>query len=325
MKFILFAVLAAMLLTLAAGYVVLPLLKKFKVGQTISESVNGVHSGKQGTPTMGGVIFLGVGFVVSVLFSFAKSYEGHLYLYSICCMLAFALIGGADDGLKVLLRRNEGLTPKQKMIPQVAFALLFAVLAYFNPYIPTSLRIPFFSSKSIELGVFYIPFIAFVIVAVDNSVNLLDGLDGLCSGSSAIEFAFFGVAALLLGSSFKNVAMLAFVMCACMVAFHRFNAHPARVFMGDIGSLGLGGALSALAIVTDTVLFIPLVMLTAVISTVSDIAQVWYMRRHMGRKLLRMSPLHHHYEMSGVPEERIVVAYNLITVIMCIIALIALV
>jgi len=324
MKLILTASFIGLLLTLVTGYVVLPVLKKLKLGQTLSSSVMDTQANKQGTPTMGGVIFLSVGLLVSIVCAFFTACEGHLFLYCVFFTLTFALIGLADDALKIILRRNEGLTVKQKLVPQAGAALLFALLAYLNPDIGGSIRVPF-TSAQLNLGIFYIPFTAFVIVALDNSVNLLDGLDGLCAGSSVFQFAFFGAAALVAGGKLQNTATFAFVMCACLIGYHRFNAHPARVFMGDVGSLGLGGALAALAIVTNTILFIPVVMLTAVMSSVSDIAQIVYMRGHKGRKLLRMSPIHHHFEKAGVPEERIVTAYNILTFAACLLALIALV
>lgn len=323
MKLYFIAFLAALLLTLLAGYILLPILKKMKMGQTISDSMADTHSGKQGIPTMGGVFFLlGALAAASVLSFWNISKEGHLFLFCLMCTVVFGAIGFADDMLKVLRRQNEGLTVKQKFIPQIFFAILIAVNACFSEGIGSAIALPF-TDKVWNLGLFYIPVMAFIIVAVDNSANILDGLDGLLGGNSAIIFGAFGIYALIRGGeAMVNVAVFCFAFAGAMIAFHRFNAYPARVFMGDTGSLAIGGAIAGIAIVTKGALLLPFMLITMIISSGSDIAQIIYMRRHKGRKLLRMSPLHHHLEKGGMPETTIVALYNIITFIGCAVALI---
>ena len=310
-------------LTLLLGYICMPVLRKMKVGQTINSLGPDAHIAKQGTLTMGGIFFIPAALIGSLV-CLRHTYSGHLYVYSIMCTLAFAFIGFADDYIKVLKRRSEGLTPRQKLVPQVLFAVIFAFWAYVNPEIGSGLYIPFTSVK-LNLGILYVPVVAFVIVAVDNSANLLDGLDGLCAGNSGAAFLMFAAACAISGGVHTNNALFAVSMCGAMIGFLRFNGHPARVFMGDTGSLGIGGALSALAITGGNVLILPLALITMLVTTGSDIVQVLYMKRHRGRKLLRMSPLHHHFELSGVPETRIVTGYNIAALLACALALIGII
>lgn len=323
MKLYVIAFLCSVLVTLLAGYVILPILKKLKVGQTISEFMTESHAGKQGTPTIGGLIFLAGAILVSLVLSFFNISQGaHLYLTCIMCTLVFGALGFADDALKVVRRQNEGLTVKQKLFPQIFFAALIAVNACFSKGIGSEIALPF-TEKTLNLGLFYIPIMAVIIVAIDNSANLMDGLDGLLSGSSAIIFAAFGLYTLTRPEEgMTNVAVFSFCMSGALVAFHRFNFFPARVFMGDCGSLAIGGAIAGIAIVTKGVLLLPFMLIMLIVTTVSDIAQVIYMRRHQGRKLMRMSPLHHHLQMGGMQETTVVTLYNIITFIGCAVALI---
>ena len=323
MKLYVIAFLCSVLVTLLAGYVILPILKKWKVGQTISEFMTESHAAKQGTPTIGGLIFLSGAVLVSVILSFFNISQGaHLYLTCLMCMLVFGALGFADDALKVMRRQNEGLTVKQKLFPQILFAVLIAVNACFSKGIGSRIALPF-TEKTLNLGLFYIPVMAIIIVAIDNSANLMDGLDGLLSGSSAIIFAAFGLYALTRSEEgMTNVAVFSFSMSGALVAFHRFNFFPARVFMGDCGSLAIGGAIAGIAIVTKGALLLPFMLIMLIVTTGSDIAQVIYMRRHQGRKLMRMSPLHHHVQMGGMQETTVVTLYNVITFIGCAVALI---
>ena len=236
--------------------------------------------------------------------------------------IGFGLIGFIDDYLKVIKKRSVGLTPKQKLVPQVFFALLFALIAYWT--VGSELNVPFTHIKW-DIGLFYIPLVALVFVAVDNSANLLDGLDGLCAGNSAFAFAAFALACAFAGGKQTNCAVFSFAMCASLIAFLRFNGHPARLFMGDVGSLSIGGALTALSVVTGNVLYLPLMLVTMLISSASDILQVVYMRRHRGAKLLKMSPLHHHFELSGIPETVIVTSYNIAAFAACALSLLGMI
>ena len=323
MKLYAIAFLSSVLVTLVAGYVILPILKKLKVGQTINTSVSDMHASKQGTPTIGGLIFLTGAFLPALVLSFFNMSKGaHLFLTCVMCMFVFGALGFLDDFLKVIRRQNEGLTVKQKLVPQIFFAALIAVNAYFSKGIGSRIALPL-TQKTLNLGLFYIPVMTVIIVAVDNSANLMDGLDGLLSGSSSVIFAAFGLYTLTRPEEgMTNVAVFCFCMSGALVAFGRFNFFPARVFMGDCGSLAIGGAIAGIAIVTKGMLLLPFMLIMLIITTGSDIAQVIYMRTHAGRKLMRMSPLHHHLQMGGMQETTVVTLYNIITIIGCCAALI---
>ena len=314
--------LCALLLSLLGGYILLPVLKKLRVGQTINELGPQNHMAKQGALTMGGVSFLAAGLLCALTFGFKyKNDNGQLLLYCVLCTLCFGFIGFADDYLKVVRHRSEGLTVRQKLLPQILFAIIFAVIAYFSDHIGPRILLPF-TSKTLNLGIFYIPVAAFVIVAVDNSANILDGLDGLLSSNSSIALAAMSAYATYTGivsgnGSLMNAGIFCLCMCTAVFGFLRYNTHPARMFMGDVGSLGIGGALAAAGIVSGSMLMLPFMLVTMMVSSLSDFAQVIYMRRHHGRKLMRMSPLHHHLELGGMPETHIVSLYSTVTLIGC--------
>lgn len=314
--------LCALLLSMLGGYTLLPVLKKLRVGQTINELGPQNHMAKQGALTMGGVSFLAAGLLCSLAFGFRyKNDHGQLLLYCVLCTLSFGLVGFVDDYLKVVRHRSEGLTVKQKLLPQIVLAIVFAVIAYASDSIGSGIMLPF-TSKRLELGVFYIPVAAFVIVAVDNSANILDGLDGLLSSNCSIAFAAMSAYVTYTGivtenGSLMNTGVFCLCMCAAVFGFLRYNTHPAKMFMGDVGSLGIGGALAAVSIVSGSMLMLPFMLVTMMISSLSDFAQVIYMRRHHGRKLMRMSPLHHHLELGGMPETHVVSLYSTITLIGC--------
>lgn len=327
MKIYALAFICSLLVSLAAGYTVLPILKKLRVRQTINEFGPESHAAKQGIPTMGGIGFLIAGLICALAFGFChKNDSGYLFLLCIGMTLSFGAIGFLDDYLKVVKHRSVGLTVKQKFAPQILLAIGFSVLAYFDGNIPTALVLPF-TETTLSLGWFYIPFMAFVIVAVDNSANILDGLDGLLGGNSTIALFFMGIYAAVQGArtgngSMQNAAVFCLCISGAVFAFTRINSHPASVFMGDVGSLGIGGAISAFALVSGGSLLLPFMCVTMLISSASDLMQIAYMRFHKGRKLMRMSPLHHHLELGGIPETKVVNLYNIITAVGCAAAMI---
>ena len=327
MQRLILTVLVSFLLSIVLGPFVIPWLKKLRVGQTINPFGPKSHAGKQGTTTMGGLIFVSAAVITSLIFAKFKGADGYFILILLLCMLAFALIGFLDDYIKVVKRRSEGLTPKQKLIPQIVFGIGIALLAYFSPSIGSKLKVPF-TSFEIDLGIFYIPVMVFVIVGVVNSANLLDGLDGLCAGSSMIDFGTLALIAFSLSAAngevdadLYNTALFCGAVCGALMGFLRFNTHPAGIIMGDVGSFAIGGALMGVAIVTRLTLILPIVAFAMMISSLSDIAQVLYVRITRGKRLLRMAPLHHHFELSGIPETRIVAMYDIMTAILCLIAL----
>ena len=327
MQKLIITVLVSFALSMIAGPFIIPWLKRLKVGQTINQFGPRSHQGKQGTATMGGLVFIFSSVVTALIMAVQKGMNGHFLIIEIVSMLAFAFIGFADDYVKVVKRRSVGLTPMQKIVPQALIAIVLAVLAYLNPYIGSELIIPF-TEHTINLGILYVPVMVLVIVGVVNSANLLDGLDGLCAGSSMLNFGTFALIAMSLAAGrnemdpdLYNTALFSGAMCGAILGFLRFNTHPASVFMGDVGSFAIGGALVAVAIVTRLTLILPIIAFAMMISSLSDIIQVIYCRVSGGKRIFRMVPLHHHFELSGIPETKIVSMYNVMTALLCILAL----
>lgn len=328
MQRLIFAVLASFVAAMLVGPILIPWLKKLKVGQTINDFGPRSHMRKQGTVTMGGLIFIPSAIVCAILFSVKGQTPKYDLWFLILTMLLFAAIGFLDDYIKVVRKRSEGLTPKQKLLPQILLGIAIAVFAYNSPYIGSKLRVPF-SSLEWDLGWFYIPFTAFVIVAMVNSSNLLDGLDGLCAGNGMIDFAALALIALSMSvlpdgttdNDLFNTAIFCASLCGALLGFLRFNTHPASVFMGDVGSFAIGGAMVAVAIVTRQMLILPIIAFTMVLASLSDLIQFAYFRISHGKRVFRMAPLQHHFELSGIPETRIVAMYDIVTAMMCLIAL----
>lgn len=292
---------------LALGYPVLVLCRKLKFSQTILHYVD-KHSAKSGTPTMGGLIFI-CSCVLSTLFYIRG--QAFWTILTLLITLCYGMLGFLDDFIKVKFHQNEGLKPYQKIIGQVGISFVIAMYAYFN--VGTTLE---FFGLTLDLGLFIIPLIMVFFVAVTNSVNLLDGLDGLCSGVSLIYILCFGVLlALIGGQAFENLALSSFAMVGSLLAFLLFNGFPAKIFMGDTGSLALGGFIASLAVFSRFELILPIMGLLYVLTALSDILQVaHYKRTH--KRIFKMAPLHHHFEMSGVHENRIVLIYIVITLVL---------
>ncbi len=320
----------AFLFTLAGGPAMLPVLKRLKLGQNIRDDGPQTHMYKGGTPTMGGIIFL-LPCIIVTLMLFQNSIKW--VLFAIVITIGFALIGLLDDLVKVYMHRSLGLRPFQKMIGQMGLSIIVALYAAGNPDIGTMLFIPWFGY--IEFGWFYVPFTVFIVVGMVNSVNLTDGLDGLAGGMSFIVCAGFAIVAFYLADqaqttgeilravSLRNMAVFGTALAGACLGFLRFNAHPAHVFMGDTGSLGLGAAISVLAVVTRMQYLLPIMGGMFVMSTVSSIIQtVSFKARH--KRVFRMAPLHHHFELSGMHETKVVSMYYTITLALSILGLITL-
>ena len=306
-----FAFLIAFVVTLVFAPLVFLMSKKIKAQQTILHYVK-EHESKQGTPTMGGVMFILPAIVVS-LFFFSEDFM--LAIISLAVFLAYAVLGFLDDFIKVKFKQNLGLRAYQKIIGQLGIALIIAIFAY--KFVGSEIIIPF-TNNTIDLGIFIIPIIIFVYVATVNSVNLIDGLDGLCSWSS-ISYIFFFSVILMMTASAQNGIMLAetqnilisnYAVLGALFAFLFFNTYPAKIFMGDTGSLGLGGYIATVSILTKNMLLIPILGLVFVITTISDIIQVLHFKRTK-KRIFKMAPLHHHFQMSGVHENRVVFGYFL--------------
>ena len=301
------ASLTGLLISLAVCYPVLLLCRKLHFSQTILHYVE-AHAGKKGTPTMGGIIFVLSSIIAFVCFSRGQS----LYAWmSLVVMFSYGLLGFLDDFIKVRFKQNEGLTPIQKIVGQVAIASIISVFVYFK--VGTSLN---FFGANIDLGWGIIPFTIFVFLAITNSVNLTDGLDGLAGGVSAIYIIFLGTIIALSGSvQMNNLALVSFVMFGAIVGFLAINTFPAKIFMGDTGSLALGGFIACISIFSGKVLLMPIIGLMFVLSAISVIIQVAHFKRTHKRVFL-MAPLHHHFEKKGANENRIVTIYIIVTMIL---------
>lgn len=284
--------------------VVLWFCKKIKASQTILHYVD-KHANKEGTPTMGGLIFILTGIFASC---FLFEYNTFLAWFSLAVMVAYALLGFLDDFIKVHYHHNEGLKPYQKIVGQVGIAVIISVYLYLSGR--TSLS---FFSLQFDLSWGIIPLSILVMVATTNSVNLTDGLDGLAGGVSFVYILVFGIILAIAGSmEFQNMAMLCFGMCGGLLGFLLFNCFPAKIFMGDTGSLALGGFIAIVAVLSGLELLLPIMGIMFVLSAISDIIQVLHFKRTKKRVFL-MAPLHHHFEKKGVHENRIVVVYIVVT------------
>ena len=326
MQRLIWTVVAAFAMAMVLGPIVIPWLKKMKFGKEIYELGPQTHKKKQGTPQMGGIIFAVPALIAALAFSYGDARWDFL-LIALVSALGFGLIGFIDDWLKIRRHAAEGLTPKQKLAPQIVLSIGLALWAYFNPKIGSSLTVPFFNVEW-NLGIFFIPVMVFVLVGTVNSANLLDGLDGLLGGCGLFDFAAMALICVAMAAAnpaeadnLLNVAILGGAMVGGLLGFLRFNSHPARVFMGDVGSFFIGGALVGMTLVTRLSLLLPIIALAMVMSSVSDLIQFAYFRATHGKRFFKMAPLHHHFELSGMPETRIVAMYYIVTAMLCLVSL----
>lgn len=306
-KFILSGI-VALIFALLLAPLVISVCKKLKASQSILHYVD-KHAQKEGTPTMGGFIFL-LAMLVGIFFLISEQRFSSFFL--ILVTLSYALLGFLDDFIKVHFHHNEGLKPYQKIIGQFGLALIVALYIYFSGR--TSLN---FFGLNFDIGFFIIPLVILVLLATTNSVNLTDGLDGLAGGVSFVYLLIFGIILTLAGNAeMNNLALVTFSLCGGLLGFLVVNSYPAKIFMGDTGSLALGGFIGTLAVLTGLELILPIMGVMFVLSALSDIIQVLHYKRTKKRVFL-MAPLHHHFEQKGVHENRIVVVYIVITTVMC--------
>lgn len=300
------------IITIILGPILIPVLKKMKIGQNVREDGPKTHYKKSGTPTMGGLIMM-LGLLITVLTSGMLNNDVYVLLLS---TFGFGLIGFIDDFIKVVMKRSLGLKPYQKLVGQIVLAALLAIYQSNTSMLGTKVIIPFISNKYLDLGMFYIPFITFVVVGTVNSVNLTDGLDGLATGVTLIVLSFFGLVSLNWGMN--SISLFASASTGACLGFLVYNSYPAKVFMGDTGSMALGGAVSALAILLNLPLIIPIVGGIYLIEALSVIIQVTSYKL-TGKRVFLMSPLHHHFEEKGWSETRVVAVFWIVTVILCLI------
>lgn len=291
-------------LTILLTPLFIPALKRMKFGQSIREEGPQSHMKKAGTPTMGGLVFI-VSIVLTTLgVAFYLEMLTTQTIVLVIVFVGFGVIGFLDDFIKVVLKRNLGLTSLQKLIGQIVIAVASFFLLKQGPF-ETTVGIPF-TDWSVDLGFAYVLFMVFWLVGFSNAVNLTDGLDGLVSGTASIAFTTFGVLAMYYNQ--QDIAIFAFAVTGALLGFLIFNANPAKLFMGDTGSLALGGALAMVSILVKQELLLLLVGIIFVAETLSVILQVISFKT-TGKRIFKMSPLHHHFELSGWSEWKVVVVF----------------
>ncbi len=300
---------------LALGPGLIRFLGRINFGQQVRDDGPRTHLKKAGTPTMGGVLII-FALVLGVVFITPLSHNLIILLFA---TLGFAAIGFIDDYIQVVLRRSLGLRAREKLVGQLGVALLTSL--YAQARVGTDLLIPFSAEILVLPPVLYVLFTVFVIVGTANAVNLTDGLDGLAAGSTAIAGTAFGLIAVFLG--YPDLAIFAGALSGACLGFSWFNAPPAQIFMGDIGSLGLGAALAAFAVLSKTSLFLLIIGGLFVLETISVIVQVLYFRATKGRRFFKMAPLHHHFELVGWAEPKIMIRFWLIALIFALVGLLA--
>lgn len=299
-------------LSIVLGRLIIPILKRLHAGQSIREDGPQSHLVKSGTPTIGGLIFLASVIITSLVTANFKL-SVLMILFS---TLAFGAVGFIDDYIKVVMKRNLGLRAYQKLLLQILVAVILIIYQYNSKEMGTDLYIPFLKDYR-SIGFLYIPFVIFVIVGTVNSVNLTDGLDGLSSSVTIICLIFFNFVAIKLQR--YEIAGFCLALAGALMGFLHYNKFPAKVFMGDTGSLSLGGAISAIALLLNVPLILPIAGGIYFIETLSVIIQVISFKTR-GKRVFLMSPLHHHFEHKGWHEKKIVAVFSLVEVILCVIS-----
>lgn len=314
------AFLVAFIICLIIGPVVIKLMQILRFGQQVRDDGPASHLKKQNVPTMGGImmmIAIGIG---AIIFQFRGP-----ALVAVLATLGYGLIGFLDDFIKIFKKRSLGLRAYQKIIGQFGIALIVSWYGY--KYIGSNIFIPFVGD--IDLGIWYIPFAMFVIIAITNGENLADGLDGLASRMTLVEG--ITMAGIILAStifissdttSLDQLALLSMLMAGACLGFLRFNTYPARIFMGDTGALGLGGCLAIVALYSKMAMLLPIMCVMLVATCISVILQVGYFKITHGKRIFKMAPLHHHYELLGYHETTVTSMYTLITIISCVLSFI---
>lgn len=330
------ALLLSFVVMLVVSPRVIPVLHRLKFGQTIYDLGPKSHKSKQGTPTMGGIMMAGVTLITALVLHPKGWYGGQDFMLALLAVSMLSmLIGFGDDFIKVAKKRSLGLTPWQKIAGQVVVAVGFTLWCYFHPQIGSKILVPFVNVEW-DLGVWYIPLMSLTVIFMVNSANLQDGLDGLLSSVASIGSAAWGVMALFflsavsglnnaeLNNNYYAVAIFAMAVMGSCLGFLRFNHYPARIFMGDTGSMFIGGATVGMAMVLRQPLMLLLIAFTMVGSSLSVMMQVTYFKLTHGKRIFKMSPIHHHFELCGYSETQIVSMYAVVTGILSFVAVLSL-
>ena len=313
----------AFIIAIIMGFIIIPILKKRKVGQIERDDGPQSHLKKQGTPTMGGIIIIitmtlvviGTYIYLSII---GETDIAHRLLPILLLTIGFGLIGFIDDFKKLVLKNTEGLKPSYKMIGLLIISVAYVIYLVYGLKIETQTYIPIIKTY-MDMPVFiYIPFAIIVILGATNAVNLTDGIDGLSSSVCAIIITCLAIIGISL--QLYEVSIFASIVIGAVLGFLMFNIHPAKVFMGDTGSLMLGGVISGLALYLEMPLLLLVIALIPVLETISVMIQVVYFKK-TGKRFFKMAPLHHHFELSGWKENKVVVVFSVATLLLCIIGL----
>lgn len=306
--------LCAFAVSAVCGHFLIPFLRRVKAGQTERQDGVKSHLSKTGTPNMGGLMIL-LGFAAASILSGIRHPEVFPVLF---LTVGFGAVGFVDDYLKVVKKKSDGLSPRQKMLLQLGIALVFALMVHFFHFAPLSMKVPFLKGVELDLGILNFPAMMFIAVGTVNGTNFTDGVDGLLSCVTTAVALFFVTAALMTGSgaAFSGAAMI-----GALLGFLLYNAYPAKVFMGDTGSLAIGGFVTGMAYMMRLPLFIPIVGFIYMIEVISVILQVTYFKKTGGKRIFRMAPIHHHFELGGWSEVRVVAVFTITTTVLCALAL----
>lgn len=297
--------------------IIIPFLHKLKFGQQVRDDGPQSHLKKQGTPTMGGLIILS-SIIITSLF-YIPSYPK---IIPVLFMTAgFGIIGFLDDYIKIILKRSEGLTPIQKLAGQIVITGIFAWYVLNSGEVGTDMLIPFTGGfedgKFLSLGILFVPALFFVTLGTDNGVNFTDGLDGLCTSVTILVATFLTIVAI---GEDMGISPITGAVVGSLLGFLLFNVYPAKVFMGDTGSLALGGFVASAAYMMRLPLFIPIIGLIYLAEVLSVIIQVTYFKKTGGKRIFKMAPIHHHFELCGWSETRVVAVFSIVTAILCMVA-----
>lgn len=311
---ILVSVIVSFAVSVLLGPVIIPFLRKLKVGQTIRDEGPQSHLKKNGTPTMGGILILLSVVVTSLLF--VKDYPKIIPILFLT--LGFGLVGFLDDYIKVVLKRSMGLRAWQKMALQIVVTGVFAYYLLHYTDVSLAMKVPFMEGVYLDFGWMNIPILFVVVIGTVNGTNFTDGLDGLASSVTVLVATFFTVVAIGIGSGIEPVTC---AVVGALLGFLLFNVHPASVFMGDTGSLALGGFVAACAYMMQMPLFIVIVGFIYLVEVLSVILQVSYFKLTGGKRIFKMAPIHHHFELCGWSETRVVAVFSIVTALLCLVAL----
>ncbi len=313
-KMIVTAVALSFGISAMAGPVLIPALRRLKVGQTIRQEGPAAHLKKAGTPTMGGILIL-----VSVVCTSLLYLERYPKVAPVLFLtVGFGLVGFLDDYIKIVCRRSMGLTPLQKLTGQLLVTGLFAYYILTFTDVSLAMRIPWMPGRYLDFGIWNLPILFFIVLGTVNGVNFTDGLDGLAGSVTVIVAVFFTVVAVGRGSGIEPVTC---AVTGALMGFLLFNVHPASVFMGDTGSLALGGFVAACGYMLQMPLFIAMVGIIYLVEVASVILQVCWFKLTGGRRVFKMAPLHHHFELCGWSETKITAVFSIVTALMCLVAL----